>query len=107
VLILLNSNLKTTIFVIEKCLCPLTITGGVCFIILDIHGVVTMEPEEHKGFMIVEAPGWMFKATKIVQSPHFKHSLNACTVESLKIFINFKLNKMKPVNRNKSVNRQG
>jgi hypothetical protein len=75
-------------------------------IILDVVGVVTMEPEEHKGFMIVESPGWMFKATKIVPSPHFKHPLSACTVESLKIFINFKLNKIKPRNRNKSVNKQ-
>jgi len=60
-----------------------------------------MKPEEYKGFMIVEAPGWMFKATKIVPSPHFKHSLNACTVESLKIFVDFKLSKIKPRNRNK------
>jgi len=66
-----------------------------------------MKPEEHKGFMIVEAPGWMFKAVKIVPSPHFKHPLNACTVESLKIYINFKLNKMKPVYRNRSFNNQG
>jgi len=82
------------------------IKDGVFFNILNIIGVVTMEPEEHKGFMIIKSPGWMFKATKIVQSPHFKHSLNACTVESLKIFINFKLNKIKPRNRNKSVNKQ-
>jgi len=74
-------------------------------IILEIIGVVFMEPEEHKGFMIAEAPGWMFKATKIVPSPHFKGHLNACTVESLKIFINFKLNKMKPANRHKPANR--
>jgi hypothetical protein len=76
-------------------------------IILDVIGVVTMEPEEYKGFMIVEAPGWMFKATKIVPSPHFKRSLNACTVESLKISINNKLNKIKPISRNKPVNNQG
>jgi hypothetical protein len=63
-----------------------------------------MEPEEHKGFMIVEAPGWMFKASPIVPSAHFKHPLNACTLESLKIFIDFKLNKIKPRNRNKLVN---
>jgi hypothetical protein len=79
------------------------ITGGVGFNIYVI-GVVTMEPVEHKGFMIVEAPGWMFKATKLVPSPHFKHPFNACTVESLKIFINFKLNKMKPVYRYRSFN---
>ena len=60
-----------------------------------------MKPEEHKGFMIVEAPGWMFKATKIVPSAHFKHPLNACTVESLKTFVDFKLSKIKPRNRNK------
>ena len=58
-----------------------------------------MEPIEHKGFMIVEAPGWMFKATKIVPSPHFKHPINACTIESLKISINHKLNKIKPTTR--------
>jgi hypothetical protein len=63
-----------------------------------------MKPEEYKGFMIVEAPGWMFKATKIVSSPYFKHPLNACTVESLKIFLDFKLSKIKPRNRNKLVN---
>jgi len=66
-----------------------------------------MEDEEYKGFMIVEAPGWMFEATKIVPSPHFKRPLNACTVKSLKISINNKLNKLKSINRNKSVNNQG
>jgi len=66
-----------------------------------------MEPEEHKGFMIVESPGWMFKATKIVPSPYFKTPLNACTVESLKIFINFKLGKMRPGKGNKSVHNKG
>ena len=81
------------------------ITDVVDFIILNGIGVVAMEPIEHKGFMIVEAPGWMFKATKIVPSPYFKHPLNACTIESLKTFINFKLNKMKPGTRNKAVNR--
>ena len=65
-----------------------------------------MKPEEYNGFMIVEAPGWMFKATKIAPSPHFKHSLNACTVESLKIFVDFKLSKLRPRNRNKLVNNQ-
>ena len=80
------------------------IKGGVSFNNLDSIGVVTMEPEEHKGFMIVEAPGWMFKATKIIPSPHFKHPLKACTVESLKTFINFKLNKMKPFKKYKSAN---
>ncbi|MFC1827887.1 hypothetical protein ACFLZQ_08195 [Thermodesulfobacteriota bacterium] len=63
-----------------------------------------MEPEEYKGFMIVEAPGWMFKATRITPSPHFKRPLNACTVESLKISINNELNKIKPIIRNKPVN---
>jgi len=71
------------------------------FIILDTIGVVTMEPEEYKGFAIAEAPGWMFKATKIVPSPYFKHPLNACTVESLKIFLNFKLDKKKLIKRYK------
>ena len=65
-----------------------------------------MKPEEYRGFMIVEAPGWMFKATKIVPSALFKHPLNACTVESLKIFVDFKLNKIKPRHRNKSVKNQ-
>ena len=65
-----------------------------------------MKPEEYKGFMIVEAPGWMFKATQIVPTPHFKHPLNACTVESLKIFVDFKLSKIKPRNRNKLAKNQ-
>jgi hypothetical protein len=80
------------------------ITGYVGFIILDAIGVVTMKPEEHKGFMIADAPGWMFKATKIVPSPHFKSPLNACTVESLKIFINYELEKMNRINRYKPAN---
>jgi len=63
-----------------------------------------MEPEEHEGFMITEAPGWMFKATKIIPSAFFKHTLNACTVESLKISINFELEKMKRINRYKPLN---
>ena len=67
------------------------------FIILDVREVV-MEPEEHKGFMIAEGPGQMFKATKIVPSAHFKRPFNACTVESLKISINYALEKIKPVN---------
>ena len=74
------------------------------FVILDVIGVVTMEPEEYKGYMIVEAPGWMFKATKIVPSSHLKRTFNACTVESLKISINNELNKKKPIIRNKPVN---
>ena len=81
--------------------------GDFVFIILDVIGVVTMKPEKYKGFEIDEAPGWMFKATKIVPSPYFKHPLNACTVESLKIFLNYKLNKMKPINKYKSVKNQG
>ena len=65
-----------------------------------------MEPEEHRGFMIADAPGQMFKATKIVPSPHFKRPINACTVESLKTSINYELNKMKPINKNKPVTKQ-
>lgn len=65
-----------------------------------------MKPEEYKGFVIVEAPGWMYTATRIVPSAYFKHPLNACTVESLKIFVDFKLNKIKPRNRYKSLNNQ-
>jgi len=77
------------------------ITGYGDFIILDDIGGVTMEPEEHKGFIIADAPGWMFKATKIVPTPHFKYPLNACTVEFLKIFINYELEKMNRINRYK------
>jgi hypothetical protein len=66
-----------------------------------------VETEEYKGFVIVEAPGQMFEATKIVPSAHFKRPFNACTVESLKISINYALEKMKPVIRNKPVNSQG
>ncbi|NOQ66512.1 MAG: hypothetical protein GQ556_04795 [Desulfobacterales bacterium] len=66
-----------------------------------------MKPEKYKGFMITDAPGWMFKATKIVPSANFKDPLNACTVESLKISINYALMKMKPPSRNKPVNNQG
>ena len=80
------------------------ITGCVGFIILDAIGGVTMGPEEHNGFMISDAPGWMFKATKIVPSPYFKYPLNACTVESLKIFINYELKKMNRINRFKPAN---
>ena len=65
-----------------------------------------MESEEYKGFMIAEAPGGMFKATEIVPSAHFKRHLNACTVEALKISINYELKKMKVINRNKPVNNQ-
>ena len=69
------------------------------FIILDGIGVVTMEPEEYKGFMITEAPGWMYKANEIVSTAHFKHTFNACTVESLKTSINYELEKMERNNR--------
>ena len=65
-----------------------------------------METEEYKGFVIAEAPGQMFKATKIVPSAHFKRPFNACTVESLKISINYTLEKKKPIKRNKPVNIQ-
>jgi len=68
---------------------------------LEVIGVITMEFEEHKGFMITEAPGWMFKAVKIVASPYFKHPFKACTVESLKISIDYALIKMKNINRYK------
>jgi hypothetical protein len=63
-----------------------------------------MKPEEHKGFLITEAPGQMFKATKIVPSAHFSRPFNACTVKSLKISIDYELNKMKRTNRKKPVN---
>ena len=63
-----------------------------------------MEPEEYRGFRIVEAPGRMFKAIKIVPSGHFRRPLNGCTVESLKISIDYALKKMKPMSRYKSVN---
>ena len=64
-----------------------------------------MQPEEHNGFMIADAPGQMFKATKIVPSAHFKRPLNACSVKSLKTSINYELNKIKP--SNKTVNKRG
>ena len=86
---------------------PLTHSRCCGLYYLGCIGVINMEPEEYKGFMIVEAPGQMFKATKIVSSGHFKRSLNACTVESLKISIDYTLEKMKPINRNKPVNNQG
>jgi hypothetical protein len=63
-----------------------------------------MKPEEYKGFIIVEAPGQMFKAIKKVPSGHFNRPLNACTVRSLKTSIDHALSKMKPVTRNKPVN---
>ena len=66
-----------------------------------------MEPEEHNGFIITDAPGRMFKATKILPSALFKHPLNACTVESLKVCINFELKKIKRTNIYKPVNNQG
>jgi len=65
-----------------------------------------VEPEEYKGFVIADAPGQMFKATPKVPSAHFKRPIYACTVESLKISINYALQKMKPLNRNKPVNKQ-
>jgi len=57
-----------------------------------------MEPEEYNGFMIADAPGQMFKATKIVPCRYFKGPLNACSIESLKTSINYELNKMKRIN---------
>ena len=62
-----------------------------------------MEPEEHEGFLITEAPGLMFEATEIVPSAHFKRTFKGCTVESLKTFINYELKKM---NKNKPDNNQ-
>jgi hypothetical protein len=79
------------------------ITSDVGFIISDVSGGIAMEPEEHSGFMIADAPGWMFKATKIIPSAFFKHTFNACTVESLKISINYELEKMKRANRYRRV----
>jgi hypothetical protein len=58
-----------------------------------------MDSEEYKGFMITEAPGWMYKATEIVSTAHFKYTFNACTVESLKTSINYELEKMERSNR--------
>jgi hypothetical protein len=80
-------------------------TSDVGIIILEVIGGFTMKPEEHKGFIITDAPGQMFKATKIVPSPRFKRSLNACSVESLKTSINYELNKMKPINKKNSIQR--
>jgi hypothetical protein len=60
---------------------------------------VTMEPEKYNGFMIADAPGQMFKATKIVPSPYFKCPLNACSIESLKTSIDYELNKIKRINK--------
>ena len=58
-----------------------------------------MDSEEYKGFMITEAPGWMYKATEIVPTAYFKHTFNACTVESLKTSINYELEKREQSNR--------
>jgi hypothetical protein len=46
----------------------------------------------------------MFKATRIIPSAFFKNAFNACTVESLKISINYELGKMKRNNKYKRVN---
>ena len=56
--------------------------------------------------MIAEAPGQMFKATKIVPSAHFKQPFNACTVESLKISINYALEKKKPIKIDKQIQKE-
>jgi hypothetical protein len=64
-----------------------------------------MEPEKYKGFMINEAPGRMFKATRIVPSAFFKRPFNACTVESLKTSIDYELRKMDPMKKNKPVHK--
>ena len=58
-----------------------------------------MDSEEYKGFMITEAPGWMYKATEIVSTSHFKHTFNACSVESLKTSIKYELEKREQSNR--------
>ena len=65
-----------------------------------------MEPEEYKGFVIVDAPGQMFKAIKKVPSAHFQRPLTGCTVESLKTSIDYALKKMKPIGGNKTGNSQ-
>lgn len=74
------------------------------FIFFYVIGRVTMEPEEYKGYMITEAPGGMFKATEIGPSAQFKHPLNACTIKSLKISINYELNRTKRVKIKKPAN---
>ena len=79
-------------------------TGVWALLFLEVIGVITMEFEEHKGFMITEAPGWMFKAVKIVASPYFKHPFKACTLESLKTSLDYALRKMKHINRYKPFN---
>ena len=87
-----------------KCICPLTHNKWCGFYyFFDVLGGATMEPEEHQGFMISDAPGWMFKATKIIPSAFFKRTFNACTVESLKISINYELGKKKRINKYKPV----
>ena len=64
-----------------------------------------MKSEEYEGYMITEAPGGMFKATEIEASSHFKHPLNACTIKSLKISINYEVNRTKQVRKKKPVNK--
>ena len=74
-------------------------TGGVGFIFFNVIGRVAMEPEEYKGYMITEAPGGMFKATEIEPYSQFKPPLNACTIESLKISINYEIIRTKRVRK--------
>ena len=62
-----------------------------------------MKPEEYKGFMIADAPGQMFKATIIVPSSYFKRPLTACSIESLKISINYELGRINRKKRKKPV----
>ena len=64
---------------------------------------ITMESEEYNGFMIADAPGQMFKATKIEPSPYFNGPLNACSIESLKISINYELGRLNRKKRIKPV----
>ena len=103
-IIVLNTDLKTIILYWENVYAHSPITSDVGFIILNVLGEVVMEPEEHKGFIISDAPGWMYKATQVIPSAFFKHTFNACTVESLKISINYELKKMKRINRYKRFN---
>jgi len=53
--------------------------------------------------MIADAPGQMFKATKIEPSPYFNGPLNACSIESLKISINYELGRLNRKKRKKPV----
>ena len=86
---------------------PLTHSRCCGLYYLGCIGVITMEPEEYKGFIITKSFGGMFKATKILPSALFKHPLHACSAESLKTAIDYELKRIKPINRKKPVNNQG